>query len=386
MIGDSRMKSTGIRLTIIAFFVLSFVACNDNMGETDTRLSDVKTLIEPLSGRSIALETSASAEIYFEWDYADVNEGGVAVYQIAFDKVDGDFSVPFYRMSSDNNGFNNNVKITHKQMNKIAGMAGIKASDTGTFKWTVFSSKGTKAVKSGQENTITITRLAGFEDLPIDVYVTGEGSEGGTDLSKAHKMKAVAGGDFEVYTKLAGGEPFYFTDGITGSPRRFYTSEGLVKENGTSTVSTDGIYRITLDFNTGACTYALVTRIMFYFCPDNALLFELPYEGYGIFMAKGRTVTFKQESWGRDERYKFRMFMKENGGVGEEKEYEWGTQNSTDSRPTSTSPESYYYLRLINATSQWNDKWKLMADFDGVAANYTVYLQADGPYTHSITK
>jgi hypothetical protein len=289
-------------------------------------------------------------------------------------------------MSSDNNGFSNSAKITHKQMNKIAGMIGIKASDTGTFKWTVFSSKGTQAVKSGQENTISITRLAGFEDLPIDVYVTGEGSEGGTDLSKAHKMKAVAGGDFEVYTRLAGGKPFYFTDGISGLSREFYTSDGLVKENGTTTVPTDGIYRIMLDFNTGACTYTLVDRIMFYFCPDGAHLFELPYEGYGVFRVKGQTVTFKQESWGRDERYKFRMFVKENAGAGEEKEYEWGTLNSTDSRPTPTSPESYYYLRLIDGGSQWDDKWKLMADFDGVPADYTVYLQADGPYTHSITK
>ena len=380
------MKSICIKLTVIASFVLSLVTCDDNMGKTDARLSDVKTLIEPVNGRSITLEPAASAEIYFEWDYVDVNEGGTAVYQIAFDKMDGDFSHPVYIMSSDNNGFSNSAKITHKQMNKIAGMIGIKASDTGTFKWTVFSSKGAAAVKSGQENTISITRLAGFEDLPIDVYVAGEGSEGGTDLSKAHKMKAVAGGDFEAYTRLAGGKPFYFTDGINGSPREFYTSDGLVKENGTSTVPADGVYRITLDFNTGACTYTLVTRIAFYFCPDGAHLFDLPYEGNGIFRARGQTVTFKQESWGRDERYKFRMFVKENAGADEEKEYEWGTLNSTDSRPTPTSPESYYYLRLINGVSQWDDKWKLMADFDGVPADYAIYLQADGPYTHSITK
>jgi hypothetical protein len=370
----------------MAALVCSLAACGNNMGETDARLADVKTLVEPAAGRSIILEPAASAEIYFEWDYANVNDGGTAVYQIAFDRADGDFSAPVFVMSSDNNGFSNSAKVTHKQMNRIAGMAGIKASDTGTLKWTVFSSKGTKAVKSAQENALSITRLAGFEDLPIDVYVTGEASEGGADLSKAHKMKAVAGGDFEVYTRLAGGKPFYFTDGIAGSPREFYTSDGLVKENGTSTVAADGIYRITLDFNTGACTYALVTRIMFYFSPDGERLFELPYEGNGIFRARSQTVTFKQESWGRDERYKFRMFMKDNAGAGEEKEYEWATLNSTDSRPVPTSPESYYYLRLLNTTSQWDDKWKLMADFDGVPADYTIYLQADAPYTHSISK
>jgi hypothetical protein len=356
------------------------------MGETDGRLSEVKTLIEPVAGKSVALEPAASAEIYFEWDYAGVKEGGTSVYRIAFDRTEGDFSSPVYVMSSDNSGFNNSVKVTHKQMNRIAGMAGIKASETGTLKWTVFSSKGTNIVKSAQENTLTVTRLAGFEDLPIDVYVTGEASEGGADLSKAHRMKAVAGGEFEVYTRLAAGKPFRFTDGITGSPKEFYTSDGLIKENGTSTVPADGIYRVTLDFNTGACTYTLVTRIMFYFCPEGALLFELPYEGYGIFRAKKQTVTFKQEGWGRDERYKFRMFVKENAGAGEEKELEWATLNSTDSRPVPTSPESYYYLRLLDTTSQWDDKWKLMGDFDDVPADYTIYLQADAPYTHSISK
>ena len=79
------------------------------------------------------------------------------------------------------------------------------------------------------------------------------------------------------------------------------------------------------------------------------------------------------------------MFVKENGGAGEEKEFEWGTLNQTDSRPTATSPASYYYIKLMNPT-QWDNKWKLMGDFDGNPGIYTIYLQADKPYTHSITK
>ena len=61
----------------------------------------------------------------------------------------------------------------------------------------------------------------------------------------------------------------------------------MVKENGTTTVAKDGVYRITLDFNTGACTYTLVNKITFYFCPDGESLFELPYVGYGVFQAEG---------------------------------------------------------------------------------------------------
>lgn len=377
------MKSIITKIACAASLALAFMAC-DNMGETDSRLSTAGNLLEPGEGKTLTLEASASASLYFEWEFAPVESAGTAVYQIAFDKKDGDFSNPVYMTSSDNNGLYNHVSISHKQMNKIAGMMGIKPSDTGTFKWTVFSSKGTNAVKSDKENTITVTRLAGFADVPVDVFVTGEASEGGTDLSKAHKMKAVAGGEFEVYTKLKGGKTFQFTDAKSGTPRQFYTAGGIVKENGTTTVPADGIYRITLDFNTGACTYAQVTKMGFFFSPENKMLFELPYVGYGVFQAKA-TVTFFQESWGRDERYKFRMFIKENGGADAEKEMEWGTLNQTDSRPTATSPETYYYLQLLSPT-QWDNKWKLMGDFDGVPATYTIYLTADQPYTHSIVK
>ena len=378
------MKQIAIKLTFLASLAFVLIACDNTMGDIDSRLSDVKSLIEPLNNKAIELDPSPSASVYFEWDYARVEDAGTAVYQIAFDVPSGDFSNPVYMMNSGNNGLNNNVTITHKQMNKIAKMIGILTSETGSFKWTIFSTKGTKTVKSGQENTITITRLAGLEP-PIDVYLTGEGSEGGTDASKAHKMKAVSNGLFEVYTKLTAGKPFYFTEDLSGSLREFYTSDGLIKENGTTTITTDGVYRITLDFETGACTYSLVTRIGFYFSPEGKILFDLPYVGYGVFQAKA-TVTFKQEGWGRDERYKFRMFIKENAGAGAEKELEWSTLNGTDSRPVPSSPESYYYLKLIENLTQWDNKWKLMGDFDDVEAVYTIYLTADQPYTHTITK
>lgn len=369
------------------FFALSIllVACDDTMGESDNRLSEVQTLIEPIDDKVIELETSASASVYFEWDFASVKDGGTAVYQVAFDKLDGDFSKPVYVLISDNNGFNNNVTISHKQLNKIAGMMGIGASETGKFKWTVYSIKGTKSMKAKQENEITVKRLAGFAELPIDVYITGEASEGGAEISKAMKMKSIAGGEFEVYTKLKADTEFFFTDGISGDSRKFHTSNNVIKEDGESEVSIDGIYRIILDFNTGAATYSLVQGIAFYFPPENSVLFELPYIGNGVFQAKA-TVTFKQESWGRDERYKFMMQVIEDAGHGAEKQLEWGTLNATDSRPNPTSPESYYYLKLFTDVTRWENKWKLSGDFDGVPAVYTIYLQADKPYTHSITK
>lgn len=380
------MEKIRMSFVMIASLVLALTACEDEGGDTDTRLTAVNALVEPLDGKQLILETSAGASAYFEWEYTKVEESGTALYQIAFDKADGDFSNPVYITAANNNGLYNNATITHKQLNKIAGMMGIKSAETGTFKWTVFSSKGLQTIKAEEVRSITVTRLAGFADVPVDVYITGEGSEGGADLSKAQKMKAVAGGEFEGYTRLTSGMPFYFADGTSGTPRIFSTAGSIIKEGATTTVATTGVYRIILDFNTGACTYSLVTRIGFYFCPEGKILFDLPYVGNGVFRADNQTVTFKQEGWGRDERYKFRMFVRENAGADPEKELEWGTLNGTDSRPTASSPATYYYLRLITDLTQWDNKWKLMGDFDGVPADYVIYLQADQPYTHFITK
>lgn len=369
--------------------LLTVAAC-DNMGDTDTSLpasSAVSELVEPADGKDLILETSEAAAVYFEWEYA--KGAGAVAYQVVFDVADGDFSSPVYIVNADNNGLKNSVTLSHKKINRIASMAGITSSETGTIKWTVLSTKGTNILKAAKTHSLTVTRLGGYEELPVDVYITGTGSEANSDgQTNAHKMKAVASGEFEAYTYLKAGEPFYFLEGreAAENPRTFFTEDGSLRENGTSTVELDGVYRVNLDFNIGAYTYALVENIQFFFCPDNDYLFELPYAGYGVFRAEKQTVTFKQESWGRDERYKFRMFIKENAGKGAGREWEWGTLNSTDSRPNATSPEDYYYLRLITTTTQWEEKWKLMGDFDGVPADYTIYLQADKPYTHTITK
>lgn len=377
------MKTILTKLTIISSLFLAFVACSNDGELRDLNVTEVKNLYEPANGKSIVLQSAAGATVYFEWEPARAEDSGMVMYEIAFDKTDGDFSNPVYRMASDNNGGANHATLTHKQMNKIGAMMGLDASQTGTLKWTVFSSKGINPVKSSQERTITITRLSGFAEVPANVYVTGEASEGGTDLSKAMPMKSLEEGEFEVYTKLIGGKSYYFTDNTSGTTRKFYTEGGIVKEDGTSTIAKTGVYRITLDFNTLIATYTEVTKMSFYFCPEGKTLFDLDYQGNGIWKASSQPITFKQESWGRDERYKFRMLVKENN---QDVEVEWGTLNSTDSRPTATSPDSYYYLKLFTAVSQWDNKWKLMGEMDNALVDMTIYLQADKPYTHSVKK
>jgi len=376
------MKSLLVKLTIIASFFLAFISCQkDEL--SNTKVTAVKTLYEPTNGKSIVLQSSASASLYFEWEPAKAEDSGMVLYEVAFDKEGGDFTNPIYRMASDNNGGYNHATISHKQLNKIAAMAGIQSAATGKLIWTVFSSKGINDVKAAESRTIELTRLAGFAEVPVDVYVTGEGSEGGADLTKASIMKSTANGEFEVYTKLTAGKTYFFTDAKVGSPRKFYTDKGLLKEGTTgSTVAKTGIYRIKLDFNVGSSIYTEITNIQLFFCPTNTFLFSLDYQAKGEWKASSKPITFKQEGWGRDERYKFKMTT--INGAGETVEEWLGTPN-TDSRPTASSPASYYYLYPVD-NSQWNGKFKFAGEMDMALVDVRVLLQADAPYTHEVKK
>jgi len=377
------MKTILLNLTILISILFAFTGCSKDESLKDTRVTAVKTLYEPTNGKSIVLQSSASASLYFEWEPAKAEDSGMVLYEVAFDKEGGDFSNPIYRMASDNTGGYNHATITHKQLNKIAGMAGIGSAETGKLIWTVFSSKGINDIKAEESRTIEITRLSGFADVPVDVFVTGEASEGGADLSKARMMKATANGEFEVYTKLTAGKAYSFTDAKVGSPRKFYVENGLVKEGTTAnTIAKTGVYRINLDFNVGSAVYTEITNFELFFCPTNSYLFSCDYTENGIFKAVSKPITFKQEGWGRDERYKFKMTT--INAAGETVEEWWGTPN-TDSRPNESSPASYYYLYPVN-NSQWDGKFKFAGEMDMALADVTAYFNADGEYTHSIVK
>ncbi|HEY6913179.1 MAG TPA: hypothetical protein VI413_00770, partial [Paludibacter sp.] len=143
-----------------------------------------------------------------------------------------------------------------------------------------------------------------------------------------------------------------------------------------STVSTTGVYRINLDFTIGASTMTQITKCEFFFCPTNSFPFELDYVANGVWTAKSKPITFKQESWGRDERYKFKMTTDK----GEEW---WGAPASLDSRPTGI--DSYYYLFPAD-NNQWNNKFKFAGEMDGALVDMSVIMSATGPYTHSVKK
>ena len=372
------MKASIIKITILASSVFTFFACSNNGEVRELNVSTVKALYEPVEGKAIVLQSSASAMVNFSWEPAIAEDGGMVMYEIAFDKTDGNFSDPVFLMASDKNGGANYATITHKQLNQIAALIGIGSAETGAFKWTVFSSKGINPVKAEKEQTITVTRLPGFADIPDKLYITGDATESGADLSKAFIMKKVDDGEFEIYTQLTAGKSFKFVSATSGTFSEYSLSGEKIVMGGTTSVSKTGIYMYYLDFNIGSFTTREITQVN-WFLNWSQRKIELPYVGNGIWAITNYTVTGLSGSDDTDDRYKFRM----ESSTGET---EWRAYNN-DSKPSGNA--DYYYMVERTNVEQWTNGqiWKApwtTGGWSDKTYDVTFILNAEGPYTHNL--
>lgn len=383
------MKSKIFSAIMMALAIVLATACTEDMEYKDVKVTAVKQLYAPLDGANIQLLSSATASTFFEWASALAEDGNSPLYEVVFDKADGDFSTPVYRMVSDDMGTRNYATITHKTLDKVASMAGLGSGETGTLKWTIVASRGISQAVSTEVRTITITRLLGFAEIPSQLFITGEGSETGTDAANALGCSSPEAGMYEIFTKLEAGKNYCFIDNKTGDKRTFYTDGNALKESsdgtGSAQVSETGIYRITLDFNIASATMKKIISLGWYFSPSGKVNLTLDYAGNGTWIGQGQTP-FKQEGWGRDERYKFEMVMDNNGT---EETVHWGPTNaSLDSRPSDNQSEDYFYMKEW-APSQWDNKWKLHGNYDsemngGKDTKFTFIVNASGPYRHIV--
>ncbi|SEW49784.1 SusE domain-containing protein [Chitinophaga arvensicola] len=367
---------------LIIILSVLFFSCKKDDYNLNTNMQPVPKLTAPLDNKYIKLQPTTSATVSFEWDQARAEDGSLVQYEVAFDKEGGDFSAPVAKYASDGGGVQNKLTLSHKDLNSIAGKAGIASLATGKLKWTVLAAKGYNIQKAAETKLIEVERPNGFAEIPTDVFLTGDATEAGADLSKALKLKATTPGVYEIYTSLKNGK-YHFASRNTGTPNIYSLSGTAVKEGGENeqTAGTK-VYRIRLDFNNAAATVTELTTIGLWFAPLNKFLFEISYAGNGTWKAQNQLITFKQESWGRDERYKFRLNVKDADGVAGE---EWfGSANSDNNRPTSTTPLSFWELRPIAGNDQWGYCYKFATEADTKNCDINVYFTTDKNYTHEI--
>jgi len=349
----------------------------------DQTVSPVANLFAPQDSLFVALNPASGALITFEWSPALAADGSLVQYELAFDTV-ADFKHPLFKVASDGTGVNSQATVSHSTLNQIAKRAGIAALDTGKLYWTVYSTKGLNEVQAAQTNVIVVARPAGFDSIPADLYVTGSATEGGTDLSKAVHFKQTAAGVFEAYTTLKSGGSYSFVNGNSGSPTSYSIVGANLKEGGSVNYSdTTAQVRFDLDFNNAVATMTVIRSVDVWYADANSVKYHLSYQGGGAWLDQGQVITENMESWGLEDRYKFRFMVNVGGGASDS--YEWyGSSNGDNSEPTSSTPPSYFYLVPVTS-DQWNNCYKFVsATMNNKAVNITVLLQADAPYTHSV--
>lgn len=371
------MKKRYIPITLCALVALMLVACSDNMGTPDKRLAPVTTFVEPMDAREVVLQPDLAASLYFEWERVDPAEAGILTYHIAFDRGDGDFTSPIHIVKADNNGFANTATISHKDMNKIAGKGGINPSDVGTLKWAVFASKGADMIQSSVQHSLIITRLGGFDEIPLQLYITGAATETGNNIANAYELKKLSDGVFEIYTELTAGQPFHFVSSRSEGGTAYSLTEENIVIDGTSQVEESGVYKFYLDFEIGSFSTKQVTQVALFLNWSQRLI-ELPYVGNGVWGVTDYEITGLSGNDNSDDRYKFRMKSSEG-------ETEWRAVDN-DSKPTG-EPEYYHMVERTNV-QQWTDGqiWKTPATdgWSGKRYDITFSLNPQGPYTHNL--
>jgi starch-binding outer membrane protein SusE/F len=373
--------------------LLFWTGCKKDERSINLNVSAVSAFFSPDDGKSIRLKPANKTEV-FEWDQAKAEDGSIVLYEVAFDQESGDFTNPFYTIVSDNHGVNNKLTLTYGDLNKIAKLGGSAFFEKKKFKWTVLSSKGTNVKKAAVSRTIELERPGGFEVLPGNVYLTGTATEGGDALSNALKMNQVSPGVFEIFSKLKAGT-YHFTDGLTGTPRTFYTFDDngdvAIGTNGENTFAgADKIMRITLDFNNVNASSMEVKSVQLWYCIGNEFWFTLPYTNNGVWRYDNYKVNLKLADWGAlEERYKYKMVV--NDGTGDKDL--WLNSNFRDPAGQDGQYPSSVEYRTINLnkneSSQWDWGWKMDRNYltQGTMADFWVSLRgSDGVYTQNYQK
>ena len=285
-------------------------------------------------------------------------------------------------MPSDGKGLQNRLNLTFTELNKIAEKAGIATKSVGSLKWTVWSSKGLNTEKSLVSGIFEVERPSGFP-TPDELFILGTATEAGDNVSNSLPLKRTGNSTYEIYTSLKAGD-YHFISRKSGTPEVF-SIEGsdLVADGKTEYTGSEKVYRIRIDFSDGSVKMAEVEKIEIWFPPTGSYLFSFDYVSNGTWRAENKAIEFKQESWGRDERYKFKFTIKDAAGNSTE---EWfGSTNADNQKPDNNTPESYWFMVPVT-DDYWANTFKFAANVDMKNVDIDIIFNSSvSSYTHKIT-
>ncbi len=355
---------------------LSIASCKKDTRVLNENVSPVGTLNLPADQFALTLKPASADSLEFTWEATSAADGDFVLYELAFDKAEGDFSNPVFKSVSNGGGLETSLSLSHKDLNKIANMAGIAASSSGKLKWTVLASKSSNSVKGSVSRTLDISRPAGFAELPAEMYLSGSATEAGTDLSKALKLKRNEDGVFEIYTALKPGE-YILSDKAAEGGKNYFVDNGIIKEGNTPvSINEEKIYRLTLDFNVATSNMVEIQSLGLWMSAYNAEIGQLDYVGNSTWTAASIPVEFYQFDWGRDDRYKFVFHT--SAGL-----QFMGSPKGDNGSPVG-QPAAYFELQAVS-NDQWANTYKFAPAADGKNVKVEVVLKGDAAYRHQVT-
>lgn len=372
------MKNS-IKIVTASLLVFAGISCTENLDYEPGGVGPVSELMAPDNGYYVELQSASTATLDFAWAPSLAQDGQNPHYEVVFYKnaQGGD---PVYRVDA---GYTAGIAITHKEINRAAGAAGVETGADGAIYWAVVPSRGvTEAPVIVTPRRLELKRLLGFNVIPTEVYITGEGSEGGNDLSAAVKARCNAEGEFTLYTKIEAGKGFTFVSSKSGEHTTYTIVNGILDDQSTTpaTLGETAVYRIKLDFNIRSITLSRIDRVFFNFAPRREDNDDMVYIGNGCWKWSDYKVVFKQENWGLDERYNFHVVYEGDD------EYVWCGSVGNDSRPGKMSGPEYDILNEVPFSGDWyNPKFKFHGDLNGKTVDITVKMSGDlDQYTHVI--
>lgn len=219
---------------------------------------------------------------------------------------------------------------------------------------------------------------------PAELFIAGSAAE-----TEGAAFRKESEGVFVLYQQLkAGSISFRSGDDI----KYFYDADSklFIGARSAEVAASEGVTRITVDFNTNTVKYDQIgSDVRMIFGCNQATIMTLSYQGNGKFIGEG-AINFVQPgdpscSWLTwvEERY---HFLADVNGT----ELCWGRLNEVDGEnrpdPDKTVADNFFHIGEFTYSDQWQNLWKLATELDGATATVTINTNDNGAFTHSFVK
>ena len=91
-----KYKKLSLFSILIASISVLFMQCKKDERDINLNVTEVKNFFAPAEGKFVKLKPAANLVETFEWEQAKAEDGSLVLYEVAFDKENGDFSKPVF--------------------------------------------------------------------------------------------------------------------------------------------------------------------------------------------------------------------------------------------------------------------------------------------------